>query len=220
MAGQGLLFRACRLIGRAAGWSRGADPSLFEGGAVYLCRHMGASGPFRALLSAPIPVKPWILGEFFDPARCRRFFAEVTFRGRFRMPVPLASALAFLIARPFSRLVRSSGGIPVYRASASSAKTFRLSLDALVGGESLLIFPDVDYAGKGDGIGKLHRGFLALDRPYYARTGERARFVPLHVGDKGVAVGKAVSFSGDYKDQWEEVLDRLGAEFRRLESEG
>ena len=218
MSEPGPLFRSCKRIARAFGGASRVEGDALEGGVVYLCRHSGATGPIRSLISLPGPVRPWILGEFFEAASCRRFFAEVTFRGRLRIPSFLSKCLAFVAAPPFSRLVRSTGGIPVYRNSPRARRTFTESAETLSRGGSLLIFPDVDYAGKREGIGELYRGFLALDRLTLSRSGEHAVFKPIHVTRKSLRVGRPISFTGSYRDQKDDVMRGLLREFRRLES--
>ena len=221
MSDQGPLFRICCKIIRAFRKPAPIDRSAFPEGVVYLCRHSGASGPVHALAYMPIPVRPWILDVFFSRDACYHFFSTVTYHDRFGHTPPVARFLAWISAAPFARLVRSTGGIPVYRHSLKSRETFRRSVETLDAGESLLIFPDVNYAEKRDGIGALYRGFLMLEKLYFEKNGRHISFVPLHIGERSRAlhVGRAIQFRGEYRSHSDEALHELTDEFNRLEAQ-
>lgn len=91
--------------------------------------------------------------------------------------------VARLISKPFAALIRSAGSIPVYRNSFKVRETFKQSVEALKRGESLLIFPDVEYTVQEGDTGALYEGFLMLEKMYMKETGKHLRFIPMHISD-------------------------------------
>lgn len=146
-------------IGR---WSAGvAEP---EGPAVYVCSHNNLLGPLAALCWLPFDVRPWTLHVFLEREACRKQYREYTFSRRFGMPEPLAALLAWGASGYVSALMRSMAAIPVHRGTVKLGHTFRETVSALQAGESVLIFPDVDYTDDSGGIGEVYDGFLLIER--------------------------------------------------------
>ncbi|MBS5585676.1 MAG: hypothetical protein KHX36_05590 [Clostridiales bacterium] len=99
--------------------------------------------------------------------------------------------------------------------------TLRESIKALLAGESILLFPDVDYTSENGGVGELYKGFLLLERMYCAKTGKHLPFVPIVVKPrKRIAIGQPVFFAdGDPEAQMEGVIQELQRALSRLEAE-
>lgn len=70
------------------------------------------------------------------------------------------------------KILRALNAIPVYRNGAQSMVTLRESVRALLGGDSILLFPDVNYTSENGEIGELYRGFLLLERMYWRQNGQ------------------------------------------------
>ena len=221
MGFQGPLYIGCRWLLRRSK-KRYAVPqkSAFPQPAVYVCRHHNVKGPILSLTYLPIPVRPWVYHVFMDRHTCYRHCADYTFSRRFGWHPFRARAVAFLIAPAFARLIRSAGGIAVYRKSARLRDTFRKSVEALGRGESLLVFPDVDYTSQVGDTGSLYEGFLMLDRMLCQKTGRHVPFVPLHISDRRRALylGEPISFRDDapYAEERGRVLLDLKGELNRL----
>ncbi|NLG25938.1 MAG: glycerol acyltransferase, partial [Clostridiales bacterium] len=196
------------------------NPSEFIQPAVYVCRHHNVKGPILSLAYLPIAVRPWVYHVFMQRASCYRHCADYTFSKRFGWHRASARAVAWVIAPAFARLLRSAGGIPVHRGSAHLMGTFRLSADALARGESLLVFPDVDYTSQVGDTGALYEGFLLLDRMYHKRTGGHIAFVPLHISDarRALYLGEPARFDDGvpYDVGRARVLEALKGEMNRL----
>ena len=77
--------------------------------------------------------------------------------------------------------MRSMGAIPVHRGTARIGTTFKESVAALQAGDSILIFPDVDYTDGSEGIGEIYDGFLLLERFWRKASARPLRFVPLRL---------------------------------------
>lgn len=176
----GKLFLFCRWVVRLfMPTYRVVHPERLEEPAVYLCKHSDLQGIFTTIPWLPVPVRVWGLHVFCEVQTCYRHFRDITFSSRYGWPRWKAVLAARAASLGLPLLCRSARVIPVYRGSGQAIKTFRVSVEALVQGESLLIFPDKDYASQDSEVSDLYEGFLALDRFYYRRTKKHIPFIPL-----------------------------------------
>jgi hypothetical protein len=200
-----------------------SDINGFISPAVYICRHSNHRGPMIAMANIPIHVRLWALSPFLERKSCYAHYSTVTFRERFKWSRAKAKVVSFIIAAPFTRLVRSLGAIPVYRRSLEITRTLRMSADALTGGDSILLFPDVNFINTDQSVGELYPGFLMLERVYYARANRHMTLIPLHISKKNrrLYTGQPISFSGnrDFLADRGLVLSRLTDELNRLRVE-
>lgn len=164
--------------------------------AVYICRHKNMSGPIRTLLWLPRPVRPWVFSVFCESHTCYRQFHEYTLTQRLHWPVWLADIVARMIGFFMPKLLRSMGVIPVYRGSARSYITLRATLQALKQGDSVILYPDINYTDTSDAPGDFYRGYLLLGTMYHRATGRNLQFVPLRVGKKDIQLTPTVVFNG------------------------
>ncbi|MBQ6946417.1 MAG: hypothetical protein IJN42_00065, partial [Clostridia bacterium] len=94
-------------------------------------------------------------------------------------------------------LMRSLKSVAVYRDSGEALKTMRQGLKYLEKGESLMLWPDVEYTGEYGEDFEIYSGFLFLGELYYKRTGKELSFVPLYIAPnlKKMYLGKPIQFS-------------------------
>ena len=181
--------------------------------AVYICRHGNMRGPVLSMVNIPMPVHAWVFHVFANKEACYKHYSEYTFSVRFGWKKWKANLVSWLVAGGVARLINSMGGIPVYRNSAKVMSTFRLSLDALGRGESLLIFPEVDYTAEDGDVGKMYEGFLMLEKMYLKETGKHLPFVPLHLSEKDrkIVLGEPICFRDDvpFAQERGEVIRQL-----------
>lgn len=215
----GKLFLFCRaVLRRLSPRYTLVHPERLLEPAVYLCRHADIHGIVLNLLWLPVPVRTWGLHQFGDRGACYRHLRDITFGARYGWPRWKATALAWPASIGLSALYRSAGCIPVYRGSSQIIRTFRESTEALKRGESLLIFPDKDYASTDNEVSELYEGFLSIDRFYHRATGRHIPFVPLYIDRQArtIRVCEPLFFSDgrDRKAQTAELIrtlqERLG----------
>lgn len=166
--------------------------------AVFVCRHRNLRGPIFTMLHLNRQMHPWVFSKFCDQDSCFEQYYTYTFTQRHGMSDWLARPLSYLTSRFIPFLMRSIGGIPVYRNSARITSTFRKSLEALLRNESIIIYPDIDYISTSDQPGEIYSGFIALGQMYYQKTGKNLAFVPLdlRMKDRSILVGSPVSYDG------------------------
>lgn len=182
---------------------------------VYISHHQNMFGPFHALLWSPIHLHPWVLHVFLDQKACFKQYSEYTFSERAGMNKTLAKMIAYPLSFFITRLISSCRAIPVHRGSRKIIQTFKLSVEALQKGESIVIFPDVDYTDSSAETKDFYEGFLLLERYYFKATGKHVAFVPLFVskGEKILTTSKPIYFKDeqDFNEQKSQVLKEIQA---------
>lgn len=202
-------------IGR---WTAEIDPP--SGPTVYVCSHGNMAGPLATLCWLPFPVRPWVFHVFTDKKTCYEQFSGYTFSKRFGLPQPLANFLAAVVSGYVSTLMASTGAIPVYRGSVHIGATFRETTAALQAGDSILIFPDVDYTDDSDDIGAVYDGFLLINRFWHRVSDKPLDFVPLRLNHqtRRITAGAPVRFdpAADQKAEMVRVREALRGEINAL----
>ena len=206
---RGKLFYMTRAFVRLGLGRWTAEVELPQGPTVYVSSHSNLRGPLTALAYLPFPTRPWVLHVFTDRETCRAQYRDYTFSVRFGLPKPLASGLAWAVSGYVSALMGSLGAVPVYRGTVKAGQTLKASVAALRAGDSLLIFPDVDYTDSSQGIGEVYDGFLLLERFWRKQSAEPLRFIPLRLDRerKTITAGKPVQF--DRSAEWKTELVRV-----------
>ncbi len=180
---------------------------------VYVSHHQNLFGPFVILLWFPQSLHTWMLHVFLDRNACFQQYADYTFSKRFGLNKLLAKALAMPISFFISKLLSSGKGIPVYRGSRKILHTFQQSVAALKNGESLIIFPDINYQDASASTNELYDGFLFLEKYYYKATGSHVCFVPLYASKtkKSIVAGSSVYFRDgeDFQTERKFVLGKI-----------
>ena len=216
---RGKLFYFSRFFIRLLVGHWRADVSERKRAAVYVCSHHNLLGPLAAMCWLPVEVRPWTLHVFLEREACARHYREYTYSKRFGMPKFLAAAAAWMTSGYVSALMRSMSAIPVYRGSVRIGTTFKESVAALQAGESVLIFPDVDYTDDSGGIGEVYDGFLLLERFWRKKSEEPLEFVPLRMdtASRRITEGRAVRFdrNAEWKAEMKRVREALRTEINR-----
>lgn len=217
---RGRLFYFTRFFVRMGlgGWR--ADVPRPAGPAVYVCSHSNLRGPLTALAYLPFPARPWVLHVFMDQEACRAQYRDYTFSVRFGLPKPLASFAAWAASGYVSGLMGTMGAVAVYRGTAKIGRTFRESVAALQAGDSLLIFPDVDYTDSSEGIGEVYDGFLLLERFWRKKSEQPLDFIPLRLEPdrRTITAGEPVRF--DRSARWRTELVRVRERLREEINQG
>lgn len=216
---RGKLFYVSRFFVRPAIGRWEADVEPPAGPTVFICSHSNLRGPLATLCWLPFAIRPWVFHVFTAAQTCRAQFRDYTFSRRFGMPGPLAALAAWLSSGYVSALMHALGAIPVYRGTVKIGETFRETVAALQAGNSVLIFPDVDYTDTSSGIGEVYDGFLLVERFWRKVSAEPLSFVPLRLdaGTRRIAAGPPVRFDrrADWKQEMVRVREALRLEINR-----
>ncbi|MBO7170054.1 MAG: bifunctional glycosyltransferase family 2/GtrA family protein, partial [Clostridia bacterium] len=165
-----------KAVARAFSPSYRCDVLPSDDSAVYVCRHLNMHGPYACLKWLKFQTHPMVLSVFFNRKTCYEQFRNYTFTEKKGKKKRTFHPLAFFCSLFVPVAVRGLRSIPVYRRSIDCVKTFRASLFHLEKGESILVFPDIDYAGTNVDSHDIYDGFLYLGELYHRKTGKGLKF--------------------------------------------
>lgn len=187
---------------------------------VYVAHHQNMIGPVSILAWLKFYVRTWVLGEFTKQEAAYDHYVNFTFTKRYKWPQTIAKILAWPASYIASGITKSGRMIPVYRQSRKIIETMRMSHQALLSGEHIMIFPDVDYSNDSTETSDIYEGFLHLEKKYFKDTGKHLTFIPVFSDQKEniVRVGKEVQFTGQdlFIHERKEVADKIRRELNRL----
>ena len=182
---------------------------LQQGPGVIVANHMGSIGPVGVCSSLPMRLYPWVLGSTVDPVKAPENIRKDFVEKILHLEPPESEAVAKAICKISTPLLLGLGCIPVPDKHDEQAATFRTSLNLLKQGMFLLIVPEDPKGEPVDpltGIRPFKHGFLRIGELYYQETGERLRFYPVAVHDKGMVI---VGEPATYNPQNEARLERI-----------
>lgn len=126
----------------------------------------------------------------------------------------------YFLSFGITKLLKSGRGIPVFRSSRKIIRTFLESVEALKNGESIAIYPDIDYTDNAAGVKGMYEGFLYLEKYFYKATGRHVQFVPLYASKtkRLLVTGTPVFFreGEDFRTEKEVVYEKLHKALNRL----
>lgn len=195
-------------------------PTPNQGPIVYISHHQNLFGPFITLLWFPSFIRTWMLYVFLDQHSCYKQYANYTFTKRFGWNKVVAKLIAMPLSYAITKLLQSSRGIPVYRGSKKIIDTFRISVETLQHGNSIIIFPNVDYTSTSAYTKNIYSGFLYLEKYYYQKTRNHLCFVPLYASksQRKILANRPIYFSDtiDFKKEQEIVLKKIQDSLNQL----
>lgn len=197
------------------------DLSRIPEPAVFICRHRNMRGPIFTMLHLDRQVHPWVFSVFCDRQSCYEHFRDYTFGVRLKKwPNFVRRALPHVLSVLEPALTKSMGAIPVYRQSLKVRVTFRQSMDALSKGESVILYPDINYVDTSDAPGEMYSGYLLMGQMYYKATGKKLSFVPLDIrmNKRAILLGDPVEFDGSlpFQQERERCADAIKSELTKL----
>ena len=174
------------------------DENLSEGPFVFVSNHLGAVGPIAVIASLPLRVYPWVVNEMMDRDQAAAYLNQDFVEPQLHLKPPFSSWVAKEISKISLRLLTSAGCVPVWQGM-RLYETFERSVDLLVAGKSLLIFPE-DPSKVIDPLYRMtpfKKGFARLGEMYYERTHQALRFYPLavHLDSYRVKVGQPIAYN-------------------------
>lgn len=196
---------------------------------VFVCNHGFVYGPVSAVIYLPTYFRPWIHNVMlkydtavFELHKSLRVFKKI-FGQR------LGSKILGWLTKGTCWLLNSFNPIPVVRGSSRDVmSTFELSLQALVEGDNILLFPEKpkELAGveKTDSSGKIrlfYTGFAHIGKLYYDATGKKLRFYPLFSDKKRrvFKIGEGVEYNPELspKESKKELAEALQLRMEELQ---
>jgi hypothetical protein len=175
----------------------GTEKIFRDGPAVFICNHADSSGPISMELFFPRKFRPWVLSDTTSLKDCIDHVEKDFFIHELKMKRPFCRVFAVMIAPLCVMLMRSVGAIPVYRHSARTLITFRLSIESILCGYDIVIFPE-DKEKKFSGyINDFYNGFVFISKMLSKKTGMDIKFYPVYIdrNKKVIKIGEPESLN-------------------------
>lgn len=177
---------------------------------VYVCRHLNMHGPITTLKTFNFDLHPLVLSVFFDENTAYNHLKDYTFSVKKNKSSKRHSLKAKVSAWFLVKLINSLKSVPVYRGGNKSIITLKKSLDVLNSGDSIIVFPDINYSSNYDTVSDIYDGFLLLGEMYKKKTGEDLQFVPLYIDEqnKTIVSNKPIVVN-DFKTEREKAKQKI-----------
>ena len=137
------------------------------------------------------------------------------------LPKKIRKKIPKKFGKIFMKILKESDPIPVYRNFLRDLmKTMNQSVEALMGGDNLLIFPENAKQYKEGDIDPFYTGFAHLGKMYYEKTGKCITFYPFYISKKHktLTFGKGIQYqaSQDAKEEKKRIATELYQEMLQL----
>ena len=169
-------------------------------------------GPIVTLKSFDFDVHPLVLNVFFTKKSCEEHFRSITFSKNGQKNKKFSVKIKFF-SFIVPKFIKSIQGVPVYRNS-NPIKTLKISVDFLQKGESLIVYPDINYKANYDVVSDIYDGFLILSRLFKKRTGKELKFIPLIIDKKNKKIIEKqevviYDYQNEFLDKKREIIDKI-----------
>jgi 1-acyl-sn-glycerol-3-phosphate acyltransferase len=190
------LFQRLILKLRLRGWGRAFRALASGEPLIVVSNHIGSYGPLSIISSLPLKVYPWVAHEVTELGNVARRLQKEFTELELKLRPPASVWLARLIGRVCVFIMRDLQAIPVYASSRRIRDTLERSLELLLKGRNILVFPEDKERPINEVLGDFSTGFLAMARLYYRKTRKAIRFLPVAVNQKvkGIRIGKPIRF--------------------------
>lgn len=187
---------------------------------VLIANHLGPTGPMVTQLYLPIRHRPWAIDYTTQPRACYRHLRDVFFRETMHIFPPFNKFLAALTTLPCLWIMHGARAVPVHRGKKQIRKTFSKSINTLLSGESIVIFPEINHYQPQDGVKPFYSGFAHLGALHAKAAKKSLPFHPVYIdkGQKIIHIGAAVTYryGVNYAEETRRVAHLLEERMRAL----
>ncbi|HEY8444643.1 MAG TPA: hypothetical protein VIK94_00790 [Bacilli bacterium] len=188
-------------------------------GHFYISNHAQLHGPLGLYLYFPFRKYIWVIGQMCNRKEVYAYAMDDFWRNKSKYTKWLYKIFAKLIVAPFaSFLFNRADTIPVYK-DARLRFTMKETIKRLCEGKDIIIFPEGrEHYNKFINDFQIH--FVDVAKPYYHKTGIKAKFYPVYTCHdlKIVLIGEPIEFDPDNKldDERRRIINYLQNEITRL----
>lgn len=192
-----------------------------DGPAIFIANHYEIYGPVVAFLRLPFFCRPWIISNMLDAELVEKQMTPGVEKSFKFLPKKIRKKIPKKFGKIFMKILKESDPIPVYRNFLRDLmKTMNQSVEALMGGDNLLIFPENAKQYKEGDIDPFYTGFAHLGKMYYEKTGKCITFYPFYISKKHktLTFGKGIQYqaSQDAKEEKKRIATELYQEMLQL----
>jgi 1-acyl-sn-glycerol-3-phosphate acyltransferase len=165
--------------------------------ALYLSNHSGAAGPMNLSIFFPYPFIPWGAHQMTGNYRSRWSYSyHIFYRQKLKYSKVRSFILASLLSIISKFLYNNMRLIGTYQ-DLRTTKTIRASVDYILKGESILIFPEESRDGYDDIIEKFNPGFVVLADHLYRSHQLSVPLYPVYYSKKRrfISIGKKIDYA-------------------------
>ncbi len=193
----------------------GDEPMIFVG------NHAQMNGPIVCELYFPVKRLTWCAGEMMELRSVPSYAYNDFWSQKPKAQRPFFKLLSYIIAPLSVCIFRSAETIGVYR-DTRIISTFKNTVSALEGGNSVVIFPEKDEY-KNNIVCEFQDRFVDVAKLYYKRNEKELLFVPFYVAPalRSAHIGKAIRFDSNRPIEEERVriCNYLEEEITRIAKE-
>ena len=181
---------------------------------VFVCNHGFIYGPVSAILYLPTYFRPWIHNVMLDPDLAAAELEKSPLRALKKLlGEKLGGKVLRACTKPLLWVLNSFNPIPVVRgASRDVMTTFNMSLQALLEGDNILLFPEQARSNKGSSadvikaasdLRNFYTGFAHVGKMYCDATGKELLFYPIFSdrGSKSFKIGEPVAYDSSLESR-------------------
>ena len=185
---------------------------------VFVGNHTQMNGPIVCEIYFPVKRRTWCAAQMMDIKEVPEYAFSDFWSQKPRYTHPFYRLLSYIIA-PFSAAVFTNAEtIPVYH-DHHTLTTFRETLNSLIEGTSVVIFPEHDVKHNHI-VYDFQDGFVDIARMYRKKTGKELKFVPFYIAPKlrSFHFGDYVEYdsTNDAASERRRICDRLMDEITRI----
>lgn len=157
---------------------------------VMICNHGMWHMPIAAVLNLKTPFRPWIHDVMLQRESCQIELNKMLAKSP-QLSSRIKKNISTYGAKLVCRILNDFEPIAVKRGHSREAlKSLQNSIEALMNGDNLLIFPEtprcsgkdiVQEVKMADNLRQLYTGFAQLGRLYFKRSGKCLKFFPLYI---------------------------------------
>jgi 1-acyl-sn-glycerol-3-phosphate acyltransferase len=161
----------------------GAENIVPDRPKIFISNHAGSLGPLSILITLPVKLHPWVIAEMVDIPRTAEYLYKDFVKPAWHLNGHVGKRLSHLLAPIAVGVIKSVAPIPVDRNRGWCREAFHDSLDLLLAGENLLIFPEIPErpANSDLVIRPFLGGFCWLSHMYQSATGQPLAIQPMAV---------------------------------------
>jgi 1-acyl-sn-glycerol-3-phosphate acyltransferase len=193
-------FRAVRIIGYPFRFKvLGTENFPKNSPMIIVSNHVGEVGPIAMMLSMPIQLHPWSISDMTDKLRAPDYIYKDFIQPVWKLKGWFGNWVAQVVGRIATMLINGLGAVAVDKQSISIQKAFKSSMQLLLEGKSILVFPEEPLltADPKTGIKPFAAGFTWLCHLYEQKTGKTLWVLPaaVHAGRKAILLGEPRTFT-------------------------
>ena len=163
---------------------------------IYVANHTQMNGPLVAEFYIPNRYT-WCNAEMMKVRSVPAYAYKDFWSQKPKWTRPFYKILSYIIAIPAAFILSNANTIPVYH-NTRIITTFRLTIDTLSDGMSVVIFPECPNKNNNI-VYEFQKNFVDVARLYYKKTGKEVLFVPIYIAPKlkESYVGKPIRYSSE-----------------------